>query len=227
MAEEETRSLGQRAAGAAKWSILTQVVAKLISPITTMVLARLLTPDAFGVVATATMVTSLAGMISDAGFQKYLVQHEFKDEGERSLSACVAFWTNLAISLLIVGIVALFNGPLAAAVGNPGLGIVLIVASLSLPITSLVSVQTVLYQRALDFKTLFSAQVGSSALILFVSVPLALLGFDYWSMIIGTVSSNVLLAIWLTVKSELLARGASAHVFLRCVGVARISCDMG
>ncbi|OUO91210.1 hypothetical protein B5F41_10825 [Gordonibacter sp. An232A] len=202
MAEEETRSLGQRAAGAAKWSILTQVVAKLISPITTMVLARLLTPDAFGVVATATMVTSLAGMISDAGFQKYLVQHEFKDEGERSLSACVAFWTNLAISLLIVGIVALFNGPLAAAVGNPGLGIVLIVASLSLPITSLVSVQTVLYQRALDFKTLFSAQVGSSALILFVSVPLALLGFDYWSMIIGTVSSNVLLAIWLTVKSE-------------------------
>ena len=202
MTEEESKDLGQRVVGAAKWSIMTQVVAKLIGPVTTMVLARLLTPEAFGVVASATMVTSLADTISDAGFQKYLIQHDYKDDEKRSLSACVAFWTNLAISLLIVGVIAIFNEQLAVAVGNPGLGIVLIVASLSLPLTSLVSVQTALYQRALDFRTLFSTRVGSSFLILLVSVPLALLGFGYWSMIIGTLSSNVLLAIWLTAKSE-------------------------
>lgn len=202
MTEEESKDLGQRVVGAAKWSIMTQVVAKLIGPVTTMVLARLLTPEAFGVVASATMVTSLADTISDAGFQKYLIQHDYKNDDERSLSACVAFWTNLAISLLIVGVIAIFNEQLAVAVGNPGLGIVLIVASLSLPLTSLVSVQTALYQRALDFRTLFSTRVGSSLLILLVSVPLALLGFGYWSMIIGTLSSNVLLAIWLTAKSK-------------------------
>lgn len=202
MTEGESRNLGQRVVGAAKWSIMTQVVAKLIGPVTTMMLARLLTPEAFGVVASATMITSLADTISDAGFQKYLIQHDYKSDDERSLSACVAFWTNLAISLLIVGVIALLNEQLAAAIGNPGLGFVLVVASLSLPLTSLVSVQTALYQRALDFKTLFSTRVGSSLLILLVSVPLALLGFGYWSMIIGTISSNALLAIWLTAKSE-------------------------
>ncbi len=195
-------SLGKKAAGAAKWSILTQVVSKLISPVTTMILARLLTPEAFGVIASATMITSLADLIADAGFQKYLIQHRYDNKDSLSLSACVAFWTNLTISFLIVFLIGAFNDPLAALVGNPGLGIVLVVASLSLPLTALVSVQTALYQRDLNFKILFSSKVGSSLLILFVSVPLAALGFDYWSMVIGTVTSNVLLATWLTIKSS-------------------------
>ena len=87
-------SLGKRVVSAAKWSVAAQVIAKLVSPVTTMVLARLLTPSAFGIVATATMVTSLAEMISDAGFQKYLIQHKFDSESDESLSACVAIWAN-------------------------------------------------------------------------------------------------------------------------------------
>lgn len=43
-----------------------------------MVLARLLAPDAFGVLVTAQMVISFAEIFTDAGFQKYIVQHEFK-----------------------------------------------------------------------------------------------------------------------------------------------------
>lgn len=67
--------LGDKAASATRWAFASQVAAKLISPLTTMVLARLLTPEAFGVVASVTMVTSFADVFSDAGFQKYLVQH--------------------------------------------------------------------------------------------------------------------------------------------------------
>lgn len=202
MADREEQSLGKKAARAAKWSIVTQIVSKLISPVTTMVLARLLSPEAFGIVATATMVTSLAEMMSDAGFQKYLIQRDFSNREEMSLSACVAFWTNLAIAIGMVVLITVFNNQLAAAVGNPGLGIVLVVASASLPLTSLVSVQTALYQREFDFKTLFASGAGSSLLILVVSVALALIGFDYWSMIAGTIASKTLLAVWLTAKSR-------------------------
>ena len=52
-----------------KWSFITEIVARLVSPISNMVLARLLTPEAFGVVATATMVFSFADMFTDSGFQ--------------------------------------------------------------------------------------------------------------------------------------------------------------
>lgn len=67
---------------ATKWSSLTEIVAKLITPITNMVLARILVPEAFGVIATITMIISFVDMFTDSGFQKYLVQHEFKDNKE-------------------------------------------------------------------------------------------------------------------------------------------------
>lgn len=197
-----TSDLGAKTANAAKWSVATQVAAKLISPITTMILARLLTPMAFGVVASATMVTSLADLISDAGFQRYLVQHDFGDDDALSLAACVAFWTNLFVSLFAVTLVFVARDWLATAVGNPGMGMVLVVASLSLPLTSLVSVQTGLYQRDLDFRTLFTSRIWSSVVVLVVSVSLAWCGASYWSMVAGTLASNVVLAIWLTLQSK-------------------------
>lgn len=198
----EQISLGARAANAAKWSIATQVIAKLIAPVTTMLLARILTPEAFGIVATANMVTSLADMITDAGFQRFLVQHDFNNDDELSLSACVAFWTNLLVSITFVLLIAVFRDQLAALTGNPDMGMLLVAASFSLPLTSLVSVQTALYQRKLDFRTLFTSKVSSSLIILAVSVPLAFAGFSFWAMVIGTISSNLFLAVWLTAASE-------------------------
>ena len=77
-------NLNNKVLSATKWSGITEIAAKLVSPITTMVLARLLAPDAFGVLVTAQMVISFAEIFTDAGFQKYLIQHEFKDEDDRS-----------------------------------------------------------------------------------------------------------------------------------------------
>ena len=195
-------SLGSRVAGAAKWSMLTQVASKLITPVTTMVLARLLSPASFGVVATATMVTSLADTVSDSGFQKYLIQHRFRSDDELSLSACVAFWTNFAISVGIAVGVFFSRHWLAAAVGSEGWGDLLSVAAVSLPLTSLSSVQTALYQRKLDFRTLFGSRMGSSVMVLIVSVTLAALGFGPWSMVFGTLASEFFLAVWLTARSN-------------------------
>lgn len=197
----DLNGLGKKAASAAKWSVLTQAISKLISPLTTVVLARLLSPEAFGVVATATMVISLATMFSDAGFQKYLIQHEFKCEEELSLCASVAFWSNLAISLGIVIVIVVFQDPLSEMVGNAGMGNVLVVSSLSIPLTAVASVQTALYQREFDFKVLFQSGVGSGLLNMVISVTLAAVGCGYWAMIAGTIVSNVFLAIWLTVQS--------------------------
>ena len=61
----------EKTAKALKWSSLAEIIAKIITPISNMILARLLTPDAFGVVATVTMVISFADMFSDSGFQKF------------------------------------------------------------------------------------------------------------------------------------------------------------
>ena len=78
-----SESLNNKIVNATKWSALTEMLAKLVAPVSSMVLARLLTPEAFGVVATLNMVIAFAEIFTDAGFQRYLIQHEFADEEEK------------------------------------------------------------------------------------------------------------------------------------------------
>ena len=187
---------------ATKWSAITEIVAKLVTPITSMVLARLLTPEAFGVVTTLTMIITFAEIFTDAGFQKYLVQHEFKDERDRDESTNVAFWSNLIMSLLIWGIISIFAAPLAALVGNPGLGHVLIIACVSIPLAAFSSIQMALYKRDLDFKTLAKVRIVSSLVPLLITVPLAFWLRSYWALVIGTITVNLVNAVLLTVFSK-------------------------
>lgn len=187
---------------AAKWSAFTEIAMKFISPITNMILARLITPEAFGVVATITMIMSFADMFTDAGFQKYLVQHEFEDEDEKYKNANVAFWTNLGISILLWLIIIVFCEQIAALVGNPGLGNVIVVACSQLILTSFSSIQLALYRRDFDFKTLFTVRIISVSIPFAVTIPLALSGFSYWSLIIANILMQLSNAIILTVKSK-------------------------
>lgn len=187
---------------ATKWSTITQILAKLVNPITNMILARLLTPEAFGVVATITMITSFAEMLSDAGFQKYLVQHEFKNKLLKHRSANVAFITNFTLSSISWVVIIIFSEQIANLVGNPGLGIVIAIACVQLPLTAFSSIQMALFKRDFDFKTLFLVRMVSILLPFFITIPLALMNFGYWALIIGTIIMHLFNAIILTLKSE-------------------------
>ena len=195
-------SLNNKVKTATKWSVVGEVVSKLVTPITSMLLARLLTPDAFGVVTTMTMIIAFAEIFTDAGFQKYLVQHEFKDAQDRDESTNVAFWSNLAMSIFIWIIISVFSSPLAALVGNPGLGHVLIITCINIPIAAFSSIQYALYKRDLDFKTLFKVRVVSTLVPLLVTVPLAFWLRSYWALVIGTITLHIINAILLTVFSK-------------------------
>src|SRR5690606_13701822 len=107
---------------ATKWSSLTELGTKLILPITNMILARVLTPEAFGAIALITMIITFVDVFSDAGFQKYMIQHEFKNNREKYQNANVAFWTNLTISIVLWVVIIICSDPLANLVGSPDLG---------------------------------------------------------------------------------------------------------
>lgn len=197
-----SQELNTKVKTATKWSTVGEVAAKLVTPISSMVLARLLTPDAFGVVTTLAMIISFAEIFTDAGFQKYLIQHEFTDDQDRDESTNVAFWSNLVMSLFIWGIIAIFANPLAALVGNPGLGHVLIIACVSIPLAAFSSIQMALFKRDLDFKTLARVRIISTLIPLLVTVPLAFWLRSYWALIIGTITVNLVNAVLLTVHSK-------------------------
>lgn len=196
------QSLKDTTATATRWSSITELVARLVLPVVNIILARLLTPEAFGVVTTVTMIVSFAEIFADAGFQKYIIQHDFEDKAELDQNTDVAFWTNFFISVVCWLLIFIWSDTLAALVGNAGLGVVVWVASLSLPLMGLSSIQMARFKRDLDFKSLFFVRLVSTCTPLFVTIPIAYFTHSYWALITGTLASNVVNAIVLTVKSK-------------------------
>ncbi len=166
-------NLNSKVVNATKWSVITEVAAKFVAPITTMVLARLLTPDAFGVLVTAQMVISFAEIFTDAGFQKYIVQHEFEDDDDKYKSTAVAFWSNLIMSLVIWLGISLFANHIAGFVGCEGNGIVIAISCVCIPLAAFSSIQMALFKREFDFKTLFWVRIVGIFVPFVVTIPLA------------------------------------------------------
>lgn len=194
--------MGKTVARATKWSLITEVVAKIISPIVNMILARLLLPEAFGAVATITMIISFAEIFADAGFQKYIVQHEFQDDEDFDKSVNVAFWSNLMISFVFVVLIWIFKDYLAKFVGSSELGIGIAVASFNIIFVAFSSIQMAIYRRYFKFKILFYVRMITSLIPLVVTVPLAIYFRNYWALLLGTLTMHFVQAVILTIKSQ-------------------------
>ncbi len=194
--------LNKKIARATKWSTVTEIATKLIAPVVNMALARLLAPEAFGVVATIMLVIAFAEIFTDGGFQKYLIQHEYKDKNELDQSTNVAFWTNLTLSVLMCLGIFIWRDALATAVGSPELGNSLSIASILIIIAAFSSIQMARYRRAFDFKTLFYVRFIGALIPLVITIPLAFFLRNYWALLIGTFVGQLFTAVFLTFKSE-------------------------
>ena len=192
---------------ATKWSVITELAAKFVSPITSMILARLLTPSAFGIIVTALMVISFAEIFTDAGFQKYIIQHQFKSDDDLYKSTTVAFWTNLMMSCVIWLAIFMFSVPIAKIVGSEGHADVIVVSCACIPLAAFSSIQMAIFKRKLDFKTLFRVRMAGIVTPLIVTIPLAYVTRSYWALAVGMLAREVvnvaLLSISCTWKPKL------------------------
>lgn len=187
---------------AAKWSLITEVLAKLITPVTNIILAHILAPTAFGILATIMMVISFAEMLADAGFQKFLVQYEFESEDEKQKNVSVAFISNIVLAIVLWLIIIIWRDELAILVGNEGLGFPLAIMGAMLPLGAFSSIQMAMYRRSFNFKFLLSIRMITIITPLFISIPMALAGFDYWSLIVGLLAAHLFTAIALCIRQE-------------------------
>lgn len=193
--------LNERIGHAARWSAATEIAAKLAAPLTNGILARLLMPEVFGVVAALTLVTGFAEIITAAGAQKYLVQHSFS--GEAELDSCTngVFWIHFPLSLLLWGLIGGVAEPIAGVVGAPGYGSAVAVMGAQIPLLTLSGIQSARFRRDFGFRSLFGVRIAVSLVPLAVTVPAALLLKNHWALVIGTLARDALNAVLLTVKS--------------------------
>lgn len=184
------------------WSFFTVGIHKLIIPISNMILARVLDPSAFGVVAVANMIISFIDIITDSGFCKYLVHKDFKDEREKYEYANVSFWTNMLISTVIFILIVTFKDLIAQSLGAKKYALVISISSIQILVTAFSSIQNSLLSRSFQFKKLFFVRLIISSIPLVVTVPLALIYKSYWALIVGNLIGAISNSLILSLISE-------------------------
>lgn len=194
----ESESITTKVTYSVKWSILTEAVSRTASPLIFVILARFLTPEDFGVMATAMMIISFAQMFWDAGLSKTLIQINENYED----AAHVVFWTS-AVTSIFIYLILFFAAPwLAIFFNSPNSATVLRVLSLQIVIASLSTTQQTLFTRDFDFRRLFLIKLASAFIPGFFSIPLALYGHGIWALVAGSLSGQILNLILLWYYSE-------------------------
>jgi PST family polysaccharide transporter len=177
------RVRGVNFAGALKWSFLSELTGRIVPPLVFVILARLLAPEDFGVVAAATMVIAFSQIFWEAGMGKAVVQYR----GDHAAAADAAFWINGALAIVVAVVLVAVAGVVAESIFHDGrVRAVLQVMSLQVVLSAAVSVHTALLQKDMQFKRLFWVRLFTVAIPSLISVPLAWQGAGYWALIAGT-----------------------------------------
>ena len=180
---------------ALKWSFLGELASKAIQPVVFIILARLLTPEDFGVMTAALMVIGFSQIFWEAGMGKAIIQRQSDLES----AANAAFWINIVLGICIASMLYLFAKPIARIFFQDERVIaVLRVMTLQVLLGALCSVQIALLQKDMQFKKLFWVRFATVSLPGLASIPLAWYGFGFWALVAGTLSGQLVqvLMLW-------------------------------
>lgn len=163
-----------------------------------IVLARLLSPEDFGIVSLTSIFFVITKGLIDGGFSSALIQK--KDINDIDYSS--VFWYNIALSSLSIVLINLIASRIALYYEEPILEQVILLLSLGMMIDSFSIVQVAQLNKKLQFKTLALASTLRTAIYGCASILLAFLGHGVWAIIFGTLVSNTFYLVTIWYKSK-------------------------
>jgi O-antigen/teichoic acid export membrane protein len=176
-----------RLAKGAMWVAGARLIVNLIGFASTIMLARLLLPSDFGLVAIASTVAALLSTITDLSVGAALVQHR----DPKSYHYDSAWTLNMLRAGLLAGIVMLLAKPLAGFYGEPHLADVLLVTGAATLLSGFSNPKMVLFTRKLIFWQVFAMDVSSKLVGFIVSISIALAYQSYWAMVLGNIAGQI------------------------------------
>ena len=178
--------LKQRTVTGLLWSAGANVGQQFLTFTVTAVLARLLVPADFGLVATVAVFTNFASLFIDFGLGAALVQRTTLTERHRSS----AFWMNVAAGLALTVLVAALAPALARFFDEPRLVDLTLVLSLNFVVASLGIVQSALLQRSMNFRRGGLIEITAILIGGSVAIAMAVAGYGVWSLVAQVIASS-------------------------------------
>ncbi|WP_271894293.1 lipopolysaccharide biosynthesis protein [Candidatus Phyllobacterium onerii] len=184
-------SVAQSTATASIWTLGGKFLARLLDFVSLLVLARLLSPADFGLVAIATSVLVVVEAILDLPLTQALLRQRCPSDRMFATAFTLSVLRGTAISLLMV-IVA---WPIALIYHDPRLVSLVAVLSLAPAMRSLISPRMVIFMQRFDFRREFALDIIAKASTLLFGVGVTLMTGSYWGLAIGAVAGPLAAAI--------------------------------
>ncbi len=178
--------IGSAVARGAAWTVSFRMADRAIGLVSTLMLARLLAPEDFGLIAMATTLIALIDVITVGEFSSAIIQNP-KAERDHYDTA----WTLSAIfGLTAATLLIVLARPTAAFFNDPRLTPVIIALSLLPVLDGLFNMGCVDFRKHLQFQKDFYLQVGRKLSGFLVVIPLAFITRSYWALVAGMIAGR-------------------------------------
>lgn len=180
------------------WRFLERCGAQIFTFLVTIVLARLLAPDVYGIIALVTVFTSILQVFVDCGMGNALIQKKDADD----LDFSSVFFFNIGMCTVLY-LLLFFCAPfIAIFYQNPELTSVIRVLGITLLIGGVKNVQQAYVSRKLQFKRFFFATLGGTIGAAVIGIVMAYMGFGIWALVTQNIFNATIdtVILWLTVK---------------------------
>lgn len=172
--------------------------AQLVQFLVSIVLARVLLPKQYGIVALLTAFITILSIFIDSGLSIALIQKENADEKDFS----TVFYVNMTLCATLYVLLFIFAPFIAGLYHNPDMTAYLRVIGITLLVAGVKNVQTAYVSRNLIFKRFFFATLGGTVGAGILGIIMAYTGFGVWALIAQSLFNNAVdtLILWITVK---------------------------
>lgn len=180
------------------WRLAERFGAQGVTFVVSLVLARILGPEVYGVLALVTVFTTILQVFVDSGLGTALIQKKNADD----LDFSSVFFFNLGFSLLLY-LLMFFAAPwIAVFYRMPTLRPVVRVLSLAIVISAVKNVQQAYVSRNMLFRKFFFSTLGGTLAAAVIGIGMAILGFGVWALVAQYLVNAAVdtLILWLTVK---------------------------
>ena len=201
MAESLSKKMGK----GIFWKFFEKIGTELIALVVSIILARILLPEDYGVVVICSIFIAFFSIFFNHGLNQALIRKQNTDDVDYS----TVFYTEVALSVFFYFVI-FFLAPVFASFFNTKnielLTVVIRVIALRIPILALSSVQSSIISKKLEFKKYFYISLVGTILSGVVGITMALKGYGVWALVVQSLTNSFVDMIFLFILSKWLPK---------------------
>lgn len=180
------------------WRFLERTGAQAVALVVSIILARILTPEDYGIIALITVFINILNVFVDSGLGTALIQKKNADDVDFS----TVFFTNI-IFCIVLYILIFFTAPfLASFYKKEELTAIIRVLSITILVSGIKNIQQAYISKTLQFRKFFFATLVGTIIAAIVGILLAFQGLGVWALVAQQLTNLIIdtILLWITVK---------------------------